>query len=665
MAFLRTPRVVAALSLTLTLQAASARGQSADLSTVNLEDLMKIHVTSVSKKEQQLFGTPSAIFVLTNETIRRSGATTIPDALRLVPGVQVAQIDGNKWAITVRGFNGLWANKLLVLIDGRVVYTPVSGGVYWDLQDFLLEDIDRIEVIRGPGSTVWGANAVNGVVNIISKPSESTQGGLVTASTGSTDPAIASVRYGGQVGLHGHYRLFMKQSNRGEMLDADGHTAHDQPHLTQAGFRSDLDLTSTDSLTFQGSVLNGDSGDRVAGYMTSYTSRAEPGTASPIRVRSLTGRWQRTSSPHSSFSVQAFWDHSDRPFAGLGQTTQTVDLELEHHLTLGQRHDLVWGAGQRFSSDREQVTFAAYFDPHSGHRRLFNTFVQDEVALVPGRVNLTLGSKLEHNTVGGFELQPTARIAWLPTARQTVWGAASRAARTPSRIERALHLDYAAFPGADGQLVVLGVRGDADLRTEHVNAFEAGYRAEPQSALALDVTVFYNDYDELLTENSVLAFETSPGPPHVALLRTLSNGMSGRNFGAELLTRWQATRMWRIDAQYNRLHTVLKNIGTTPEATSLGRRDPGYQWQLRSQFTLTDAWQLDASLARVGRLQSVDVPAYSRVDVRLGGPLTHGVNLTLVGQNLLAARHWEFGGLEGVALSEVRRSAYLKLAWQF
>jgi iron complex outermembrane receptor protein len=666
MPFVKSSQLIAVLSVGLALRAAGAGAQTPDLSKVTIEDLMKIQVTSVSKKPQELFGTPSAVFVLTNEAIRRSGVTTIPDALRLVPGIQVAQIDGNKWAITARGFNGLWANKLLVLVDGRVVYTPVSGGVNWDVQDFLLDDIDRIEVIRGPGSTVWGTNAVNGVINIISKSSASTQGGLVSVSTGSQDPAIESFRYGGRVGGHGHYRLFMKQSNHGELADANGNAAHDQSRLTRAGFRSDLDLTPIDSLTFEGSVIDGESGQRINSFAGGGAPPVVVSTNAPIRAFSLVGRWQRTSSPHSAFSVQAFWDRSNRRVLGLGdQTTHTFDLELQDHVTIGPRNDLVWGAGGRVWGDRQEVVLGGPFDPPSSRSRLFNAFVQDEFALVPGRLNLTLGSKLEHNSTAGFEPQPTARIAWLPTARQTVWSAVSGAVRTPSRLERALHLDIPAFPGPTGQLIAVRYRGGADLKTEHTNVFEVGYRAEPHSGLALDVSAFYNDYENLRTENAVMSFERDPGPPHAVLTHQYADGMNGKSAGVELLGRWQATRKWRIDAQYDRLHTVLKNIGTTSDATILSMRDPNQQWQVRSQVNLTAAWQLDASLARVGRLHSVNVPAYSRVDMRVGGTLTPGIAVALVGQNLLEARHWEFGGPDGVLLSEVRRSASLQLTWQF
>jgi iron complex outermembrane receptor protein len=658
--------LIAGLALGLALHAASARAQTPDLSTATIEDLMKIQVTSVSKKQEQLFRTPAAAFVLTNEAIRRSGATTIPDALRLVPGIQVAQIDGNKWAITARGFNGLWANKLLVLIDGRVVYTPVSSGVYWDLQDFPLDDIDRIEVIRGAGSAIWGANAVNGVINIISKSAMTTRGGLASISTGSIDRRIASARYGGALGAEGAYRVFVKQSDRGQMVDGNLEAAHDQSRLMQAGFRIDLDTTARDSLTLQGAALNGESGQRTGTLLQTYapTVRGITTSISPIRARSVLGRWTRAYSSQSSLSVQAFWDHSYRKVVGKWERTQTIDTELQHRFRPAPRHDLVWGVGQRFSSDTEQVAFAEYFTPAHGKQQVFSAFAQDEMTLAPGRLNLTLGAKLEHNTFAGFELQPTARLAWFPTPQQAVWTAFSRAARTPSRLERALFVDYAAFPGAGGSLVVLGVRGGTDLETEHANSSEFGYRFEPRSDLAFDVATYYSVYDNLRTEHLVTGFTTVP-VPHVTILRQYVNGTKANTYGLELLARWSASRRVRLNTGYTAAHTRLRDIGNSAEALEQSDRSPTQQWQAGAQLDLAHGWTADASVLRVGRLHSIDVPAYSRVDIRVGGPLAQGLDLSFVGQNLLDAHHWEFGSFEGIYLSQARRNGYLKLTWQF
>lgn len=636
-----------------------------NLAQANLEELLQTEVTSVSKKEQQLFQTPAAAYVLTGEDIRRSGVSTVPDALRLVPGLQVARIDANKWAISARGFNGLWANKLLVLVDGRVVYTPVSSGVYWDLQDVILEDIDRIEVIRGPGASMWGANAVNGVINIISKTAESTTGGLVSLSTGTGDRGIGSVRYGGRLASNGFYRLFLKQAAHGALVEDNGLDAGDNWRMTQAGFRVDLEWAAASSLTVQGSGLTGESGQRINPNLTSYvpTPLSIVEATSPAQAGNVLARWTRVASPDRTLSVQAFWDRSYRFVVGKGETTQTFDVELQQRQKAG-RHDLVWGLGQRFWSDREEVKFSEYFDPSSSRTRLFNAFVHDEIAIAPRRVILTAGTKLEHNTVSGFEFQPTVRLTWLATTRQTAWTAISRAARTPSRVERALHVDYAAFPGEHGELVVLGIRGDPDLPNEHTTAYELGYRVNTRGGVLIDATAFYNVYDDLRTERRVVAFEPAP-LPHVAIVRQYSSGMAGRSAGIELLAQWRPFPVWGVDAGYDWLQTRLTNAGDSPDGLALINRNPAHQVRLKSQLNLRRGWQFDATALHVGRLQSVDVAAYTRVDIRLGGPVAPGLSLDLVGRDLLQASHWEFDGFEGVYRGQAEREWSLKLKWTF
>jgi iron complex outermembrane recepter protein len=648
--------------------AAPVRAQDpVDLAAVNLEDLMKMEVRSVSKKEQQLFRTPAAVYVLTNEEIRRSGASTVPDALRLVPGIQVAQIDGNKYAVTARGFNGLWANKLLVLLDGRVVYTPVSSGVYWDLQDYMLDDIERIEVIRGPGATVWGANAVNGVINIITKSAEAAQGGMVAFRTGSPDNAIAAARYGGTLGTTGFYKLYAKHSQRGKLVDETGAAADDSSRISQAGFRIDLSPSVTDSWTVEGAAMDGKSGERVNTPVSSYEYVPLPiiEIDSPLNSQFLLARWTRGRSQRSGFSLQAFWDHSYRLVVDKGERTQTFDLEFQHRVPIGRRHDVVWGVGQRFWSDDNDHKFAEYLDPAKSHIRLFNAFVQDEIALLP-TVNLTVGSKFEHNNAVGFEAQPTARLAWMPTTRQTVWAAASRAARTPARIERALHVDYAVFPDADGNRVVLSLRGSPDVESEHTASYEAGYRIEPRSALSFDITAFHNDYRDLIGQRHNALFEVTPGPPHLSVIDAYANGVTGESNGAELMARWQPIKRWRLDASYDWLHIHLHDFHPgLPDAITLSSRNPEHQWRVKSWLDLTKGWQLDSMLLYTGRLESVDVPRYLRADIRLGGPITPNVSVSAVGTNLLEASHLEFGGFEGVYLSQVRRGGSVKVTVTF
>lgn len=652
--------------LSAALAGESSAQSGVSLEQATLEELMNMEVTSASKREQGLFSTAAAVYVLTGEDIRRSGATSLPDALRLVPGLQVATVDGNKWAVSARGFNGLWSNKLLVLVDGRSVYTPVSSGVNWGLLDVVLDDVDRIEVMRGPGASVWGANAVNGVINIISKTSLATHGGLLTAGGGSLAPGIAAMRYGGRAGSRGHYRVFGKHSERGAMKDGTGQTAPDAAQLSSGGFRFDFDQNDTDEWTVLGAVAAGESGQRVYDLLTSYAPAA-PGisdTVATVTTGHMLARWTRKASADSELSVQAFWDRSTRLEAGAGERTETVDVEFQHQFKPGRHHDVVWGAGQRFSSDRLDPKFALYFDPGSSRRRLFNVFVQDEIRLPNAPVLVTIGTKIEHQNGSGFEIQPTARIAWLPTGRQTVWAAVSRAARTPSRLERAIHYDYAAFPDASGQLTVLGVRGDPDLRTEHTLSYEAGYRVNPRFGVSLDGAIFYHRYSDLVTENVGVRFETTPAPAHLAIVRQLASGMDGESVGAELLLRWRPLSIWTIDASVDYLRAHFQGIGNTPEAATYADREPRYQTRLRSQLNLPWTWQADTAWTYVAALKGIDVPAYGRLDVRIGRTVA-GLALSLTGQNLLHGLHREFGGFEGVFHSQVPRSWVASATWTF
>jgi iron complex outermembrane receptor protein len=652
--------------LTLATATEGAAQSTVNLEQATIEDLLNMEVTSASKKEQGLFRTASAVFVLTSEDIRRSGATSIPEALRLVPGLQVARIDAHTWAVSSRGFNGLWSNKLLVLVDGRVVYTPVTSGVHWDLLDTMLADIDRIEVVRGPGASVWGANAVNGVINIISKSANATQGGRVSVNSGSLTPGIVAFRYGGAAGSRGHYRLFGQHAKRGAMKDDAGLDAEDWSRMTSAGFRVDVDQTNRDTWTVLGSMLTGETSQRIYEDMASYD--AAPigviAATSPVTTGHVLGRWTRTLSATSGMSVQAFWDRNTRLVINSEQVTQTFDVEFQHRFKAGNRHDVVWGGGERSWSDREGASFASFLEPASSRRQLLNVFVQDEIRLPGPTLYLTLGTKVEYQTHAGIEVQPTARIAWLPTARQTVWGAVSRAARTPSRLERNLHFDFAAFPDASGQLTVLGVRGDANLETEHTVSTEAGYRANPGLGISIEATAFHNRYSSLVTENIAVRFENTPAPAHVAIVRQLSSTMDGRSVGAEFLLRWRPVPIWSLDASLDLFESRFRHIGDSPDAAPLSERDPAHQLRLRSQLNLPHSLQVDAAWTRVASLDGIEIPAYNRADVRIGGTIA-GLELSLTGQNLFDGLHREFGGYEGVFHSQVPRSWVARATWGF
>jgi len=449
-----------------------------DLAETSLETLMNIEVTSASKKQEKLSQTAAAIYVITQEDIRRSGATSIPELLRMVPGSDVAHIDANKWAISARGLNEQFADKMLVLIDGRTVYTPLFSGVYWDVQDTLLEDIDRIEVIRGPGATLWGANAVNGVINIITKQAKDTQGSLLTSGGGNQERGFGAVRYGGKLGDRGHYRFFAKYFNRDAFARSSGDNAVDGWNILREGFRTDWKVTDQDSLTIQGDFYNGSAGVEVPGVAS-----LSPPTTGSLDDRThlvggnLLGRWHRAFSDRSDTTLQMYYDRADRRDILLGEVRHTIDLDFGHHLAVGNRHDILWGLGYRFTGDQTTGSLTFSFNPSSRSDNLYSTFAQDEINLVPARLRLTLGTKLEHNNYSGLEIQPNIRLLWTPHPHHAIWAAVSRAVETPSREEANARINKAAFVRADGTTRLVSEFGNPGLPAEAVLANEFGYIA--------------------------------------------------------------------------------------------------------------------------------------------------------------------------------------------
>ena len=486
---------------------------SRDLTDASLEDLMNMEVTSVSKKEQKLSKTGAAVFVITQEDIRRSGATNIPDLLRMVPGADVAQIDANKWAISLRGFNDRYADKVLVLIDGRSVYTPSFSGVYWDQQDVPLENIERIEVIRGPGGTVWGANAMNGVINIITKSAKATPGGLISAGTGSEDVARGLAQYGGRIGQSGAYRVFGEAFKIGNSVSPNGQEAADGWHMAHGGFRTDWDLSPRDTLMVQGDMYRTGESQTI----TSLMSNALPLPSTfneqfSTNGGDVLGRWNRTLASGASLSLQMYYDRSDRREQGGGDTLNTVDFDFQHHLTLGSRHDVVWGAGYRVVKDSITPGYATTFIPLDQTTSLFSTFVQDEIRLT-NSLWLTVGSKFEHNAYTGFEYEPSARLVWTPTDRQAFWMSASRAIRQPDRADSGLQSDVATFPLPGGAFGVVRLLGNPNMKAEQLRDYEAGYRAQVRKRLSLDIATYASFYRNLLTnEPGAPFFTTGPAP---------------------------------------------------------------------------------------------------------------------------------------------------------
>lgn len=640
--------------------------KSSDLSDKSLEDLMNIEVTSASKKEQKMSQVAAAIFVITQEDIRRSGALNIPDVLRMVPGLDVAQINANTWAISARGFNFQFANKLLVLIDGRAVYTPQFAGVNWDTQDVPLEDIERIEVIRGPGGTVWGANAVNGVISVITKKASETTGVLVTGGGGTQALEFGTTQYGGKINEDTSYRIFTKYINQNHFPGPSGQNADDDWHLLRGGFRADTSWSKKDSLTFQGDLYTGNEGSTIVHAILSPPQDVNVQRLAELSGGNVLGRWNHTFSSRSDTSVQIYFDRYTRSGPSFRELRNTIDLDFQHHLALGTRNDLIWGAGFRVSADRTVGTIDSTFIPANRTGELFNVFLQDQITLKPNRLFLYLGSKLENSYFTGFDLQPSARLAWTPSTRRTFWAAISRANRTPSRRDTGLDAVLAALPGP-AEVVLLG---NPNRKSEHVIAYEAGYRAQPRDRVSLDVTTFFNTYNSLESAESLPPlFDANSVPPLVVIPLLLSNKMYGTTEGVEAFVNWKVTNEWTLGPGYSflemHLHTDSTSTDTTRAADGEGS-NPGHQAQLRSHLELPRGFAWDANAYFVGRLPAQFVASYTRLDTQVTWRFAERAELSLVGQNLLSDHHVEFNDqFQSVNSSQAKRNIFAKFTWTF
>ncbi len=641
-----------------------------ELRKLSLEELMRIDVvvTSVGKKPQKLFETAAAVFVITPEDIRRSGVTSIPEALRMVPGVQVAHIDASKWAISARGFNGRFSNKLLVLIDGRSVYTPLFSGVFWDEQDTLLEDIARIEVIRGPGATLWGANAVNGVINIITKQAKDTQGTLITAGAGTEERGFGGVRYGGSLGKAAYYRVYGKYFNRDEFTGRSGPEAADDWAVSRGGFRVDWDASGRDALTLQGDIYAGRAGQTLTFAALTPPFVQTKSLDVSINGGNLLGRWTHSFSPTSTLALQLYYDRTDRDNPSQGkQIRDTLDIDFQHDFGLGKRHDIIWGLGYWFSSDDTEGSFSLSSDTENRGLNLFSAFVQDDVTLVEDRLRLTLGAKFEYNDFTGFEVQPNARLLWTPYKRHALWGAISRALRTPSRINQDVRFNQRVIPGDPP--VVLSLFGNSDFDSEELLAFELGYRVQPMDRLFADIAAFYNVYDRLRTfEPGVPFLETSPLSSHRVRPFFTANKMDGEAYGVELALDWEPLDGWRLQAVYSYLQIQLHVDGDSGDTISEAAEgeSPKHQFSLRSSMDLYRDLALDLWLRYVDNLPSLAVGSYLTLDARLGWKPHKNLELSVVGQNLLDRQHPEFvGEFFDILPTQVERGVYAKLDWRF
>jgi len=614
---------------------------------------MDVEVTSVTKQESTVGRSPAAVFVITSEMIRRSGATSIPEALRMAPGLEVARIDSHTWAITCRGFNDRFANKLLVLVDGRSVYTPLFAGVYWDVQDLMLEDIERIEVVRGPGGTLWGANAVNGVINIITKSAEDTQGALLTAGGGTHDLSVNGVRYGGQVGKNLHWRVYGKHFERDEGYHPEG--VYDDWRVGRGGFRMDWSPGSCDcdTVTVQGDYCGGQEGqfsNQLIGTPPFSVPLAQDESVSGANVLA---RWTHVCSEESDWSLQMYFDQTYRSQVAIDQLLNTFDLEFQHRFRLGSRHGVVWGIGHRQVHDELAGTgFPHTFIPDSRTTNRFAVFVQDEITLCPDRLFLTVGSKFSNNDFTGFEYQPSVRLLWTPDRKRSGWAAISRAVRTPSIID---YYDAFTIPPV--------VRLNANLTQidyEDVIAYEIGYREQATERFAWDVALFYNVYEHLKVYDE--------GAWQAGYLNfTPTNDMRGETYGIELLGQWTMSDAWRLSASYSLLRVHLHAAPNSRAGSEADEgNSPHNQIRFQFQWDFAPCWELDTALRYVDSLDTLDVSRYVSMDVRLGWVPNDHFELSLVGQNLLDSHHREFSSQSYMMRStEVERALFAKATWRY
>ncbi|HVV46249.1 MAG TPA: TonB-dependent receptor plug domain-containing protein [Bryobacteraceae bacterium] len=644
---------LAAIALSAAAQEAPETGQLASLKEMTLEQLSQIEITSVNKEPTPAFRTPAAISVLTSDQIHQSGVRTIPDLLRLIPGVNVSQIDSSQWAIGIRGFQGKLSKSVLVLIDGRSVYTPLFAGVYWDMQDVMIEDIDRIEVIRGPGGTIWGSNAVDGVINIITKNARDTHGTLVTAGTGSMDQGELAWRYGGG-GDKLSYRIYGKGFSRAPDQHPDGRNFDDW-RRGQTGFRLDSKLSGTDQLTLSGDVYGGEAGQAL--QVSTYTP---PSIPTHYADRTFNGQnvmaaWQRTLASGGDIQLRAYFDRTERHELNYREIRNTFDIDFIHHLPL-PRNDVTWGLGARISpSHFFQTVPTVDFTPHHQTYNIFSAFAQDEIALRPDRLSFTIGSKFEHTTFSGFNAQPSARLAWTPTGRDTVWAAVTRAIRTASRIEDGFSYSFLAVPALP---LYLRLVGDGGFTQENMTGYEAGIRHSFTDHGSLDLSLFHDRYHDLLSVEAGPVFaETSPTPAHLVLPILFRNGIAANTTGGEISALWDLKPWWRAQASYALALVDARHEPGSIDASTIGQLEgdtPAHSVVARSTFQIPHNFDIGLTYRFVSAIPDQKVVSYSTGDISAGWRPHESVEFRLVGSNLFSPAHPEYGGDPGPLVGIVR-----------
>lgn len=638
--------------------------EGSSLADYSLEHLMNVsvEVSSAARKPQKLEDTAAAIHVITRQDIRRSGMTSLPELLRMVPGMQVARIDGGTWAISSRGFNAKNSDNLLVMLDGRVLQTPTFTGVYWDAQEVVLEDVERIEVIRGSGGALWGANAVSGTINIITLPASATQGGMLSGGAGNYEHQ-GTARFGGELGETGHFRIYARDSAQSNFKQTSGIGAHDRHDLRSAGFRTDWDLHGGDSLTVQGDTYSGGS-DHTGTAVSLLPPYGTPaGYTIDLKGSNLLARWKSALSSTDEWALQFYYDTYERRYFNLGEQRNTADLDFQHRFRWGGWHDIVWGGGYRQTRDSMDNTFAVSYVPANRTDRVASAFFQDEIALNGDSLHLIAGSKFEHNGYTGFEVQPNLRLRWKIDERQTAWAAVSRAIHTPSRTDADSRVVAVVVkPGAT--VFATRLQGNPAIQAEHVLAYEAGYRSQLTEQVQTDVAAFYSEHRHLMTIERGANF---PEAGYTVIPLVFGNRANATTHGLEWSGSWRPTGRWQFKAAWTWLKmNIRRDVNSTDTSieSEVGR-SPQNQLQFHALHSPVDNVDLGASLYYVDSLPSLNVPAYTRLDARIGWRIQRDLELSLTGRNLFDPGHPEFINTPGPRTSEIPRSFFGGATWRF
>lgn len=632
---------------------------------LSIEQLLNQKVRSVSKTDQTFRDSAAAVFVVSEADLRRSGVTSIPEALRMVPGLHGARLDSSKWAVTARGFNGRFANKLLVMIDGRSIYTPMSAGVFWESHDLPIEDIDRIEVVRGPGASVWGANAVNGIINIITKHTEETQDEYVAITGGTEERFIAEGRMGGALQDESHYRIYAKHLKRDGLVDVEGRDAGDNWRMTRGGFRVDWLLSSGNSVLMEGDYYDGtiDQNFNVPRESAPFSEERLKDSAN-TRGASFLMRWENTEALSSKFASQFFYEYFRRTDAFADEQRHTFDFDFQHDIALRKHQEFSWGIGYRLNTDEFNDTRLTKGGPKQRDLHLISAFLQDQIGLFDDRLSLTLGTKVEYHTFSGLQFQPSIKTLWKINGDNRLWGSFARAARTPSRGER------------DGRFNILGeppfivnvfLQGNSKVDSEVVYALEFGYRTWSADNFFVDVAAFYSWYDKLRTQGQQILVGNE-------LTIKVSDDEEAETWGIELAADWRPAEWLRWQLSYTFLKTKFAETNSASDSSAdSDNRNPQHQVSLRSAFNAPYDVSVDFWLRYVDEIDIVDdfdpgeisVDSYFTFDARIAWQPKREVELSIIGRNLNDAEHLEFTQELYAFPTQVQRSVYAQIKWFF